>query len=382
MDRTFKRQHHYLSSVRAVGIEPLKSLLRGKGAQSTESAANAIDRRAIHATTVFRLAEDYRLAPQARTPGKSQASRTADAGDGSPSNLSKASTFSTCTRSSNLSVLASRCKNYASEPSLEHRHHLHPTGAWIRLFGCNYGLVQPLRAGVGSLNYIGHKLLRFSLGMGASRRRPTGDLQYRPRLAIHQCSVHRAAYQSFDPDQHGRKRPRSGQCLCRAALALGQVRRSLFERLRGCRNRCSTAKGVFRFLQPRAAASVARVSDARRSLPGRDQATMTDRGVRPGRQSSNRASMSFPRYREIYQSDEINLRGRNLVKVTPSLIVLMSLRLVIPGGLLSSIARFRFTNRQQSATRRGRIQVDSCELIRDTGSGLCAAPIIRCDLSP
>jgi len=30
---------------------------------------------------------------------------------------------------------------------------------------------------------------------------------------------------------------------------------------------------------------------------------------------------------------------------TPSLILLMSLQLVIPGGLLSSIARFRFTNR-------------------------------------
>src|SRR6266404_3450553 len=333
MDRTLKRQHHHLSSVRAVGIEPLKSLLRGKWAQSTESAADAIDRRAIHATTVFRLAEDYRLAPQARAQGKSQASRTADAGDGTSSDLSKAAAFSACTRSSNLSVLASRCESDAGEPSLEHRHHLHPTGAWIRLFGCNYRLVQPLRAGVGNLNYVGHKLLRFGVGMGACRRRSTGDLQYRPGRAIHQCSVHRAAYQSFDPDQHGRKRPRSGQCLCRTALALDQVRRSLFERLSGCRNRCSTAKGVFRFLQPRAAASVARVSDARSGLPGRDQATMTDRRVRRGRQSSNRASMSFLRHREIYQSDELNLRGRNLTKVTPSLIVLMSLRLVIPGAV-------------------------------------------------
>lgn len=31
---------------------------------------------------------------------------------------------------------------------------------------------------------------------------------------------------------------------------------------------------------------------------------------------------------------------------TPSLIVPMSLQLVIPGGLLSSRARFRFTNRR------------------------------------
>jgi hypothetical protein len=38
------------------------------------------------------------------------------------------------------------------------------------------------------------------------------------------------------------------------------------------------------------------------------------------------------------------LRGRDL-SATPSLIVLMSLQLVVPGGLLSSIARFRSTNR-------------------------------------
>jgi len=38
------------------------------------------------------------------------------------------------------------------------------------------------------------------------------------------------------------------------------------------------------------------------------------------------------------------VKGRDLA-ATPSLIVLMSLQLVIPGGLLSSIARFRFTNR-------------------------------------
>ena len=36
-------------------------------------------------------------------------------------------------------------------------------------------------------------------------------------------------------------------------------------------------------------------------------------------------------------------RGR-VLSATPSLIVLMSLQLVVPGGLLSSRARFRSTN--------------------------------------
>lgn len=40
----------------------------------------------------------------------------------------------------------------------------------------------------------------------------------------------------------------------------------------------------------------------------------------------------------------LDVKGRDLA-ATPSLIVLMSLQLVIPGGLLSSRARFRFTNR-------------------------------------
>ena len=59
--------------------------------------------------------------------------------------------------------------------------------------------------------------------------------------------------------------------------------------------------------------------------------------------------MSFLRHQEIYQvsqpsCDSELVRGRDLAG-TPSLIDLMSLRLVIPGGLLSSRARFRFTNR-------------------------------------
>jgi len=39
-----------------------------------------------------------------------------------------------------------------------------------------------------------------------------------------------------------------------------------------------------------------------------------------------------------------NVKGRDL-SATPSLTTLMSLQLAIPGGLLSSRARFRFTNR-------------------------------------
>jgi hypothetical protein len=65
--------------------------------------------------------------------------------------------------------------------------------------------------------------------------------------------------------------------------------------------------------------------------------------------------MSFLRHGKPHQADErlnnsdllierARPRGHALA-ATPSLIVLMSLQLVVPGGLLSSIARFRSTNR-------------------------------------
>jgi len=56
-------------------------------------------------------------------------------------------------------------------------------------------------------------------------------------------------------------------------------------------------------------------------------------------------SMSFLRHQETHHLLFSEVRGRDEI-ATPSLIELMSLQLVIPGGLLSSRARFRFTNRR------------------------------------
>ena len=92
------------------------------------------------------------------------------------------------------------------------------------------------------------------------------------------------------------------------------------------------------------------------------------RRIRPRRnsRSSQRESKSFLRHWEIYQSDA-QTKGRNRIRVTPKLIVLMSLRPVIPGGLLSSIARFRFTSRTQCATVADRLQVQACLLHVNSG---------------
>jgi putative transposase len=48
-----------------------------------------------------------------------------------------------------------------------------------------------------------------------------------PGFAVHQRSLHRPATGQRDCDQHGWSRRVAGQCLCRAAMAIGEVRRGL-----------------------------------------------------------------------------------------------------------------------------------------------------------
>lgn len=374
MDRTLKRKYHHRATVRTVGTVSLEPVLPGKGAQRAESDADAIDRPAIYETTVLRLAQNYRLAAQARAPGESQASRTVDEGDGASGDLPETSTVTASSRTSNLSILATQCADSTTQPGLEYRHHIHPTSGRIPLFGSNYGLVQSLCTGVGSINNAGYELLRFSVGMGACQRRSAGDLQHRSRRAVHQYPVHRKTHQSFDTGQHGWKRSCSGQCVCRTPLALSQVRRGLFERLPGRGNSRAKAQGLFRILQPGAAASVPWLFNAGSCLL--QAALRTGFNARGTSSYRSNESMSFLRHTEPHQSDErVCERARPMA--TPSLILLMSLRLVIPGGLLSSIARFRFTNRRESPTKRDRLQLGSGGEAKQQYGGCYAAPIHR-----
>src|SRR5215475_4917998 len=370
MDRSVKPEHQHHSSVRAVGIIPLEFVLRAYRGKSGESAADAIDRRAIYTTTVFRFAEDDRLAPQSGTSCESQAGRTANASNGTPGNLPEAPAFSARNGSSNLSLPASGGKSGAAQPSLEHRHHLYPFGARIRLFGCGYRLVQPLRVVLGTINHTGHRLLHFGFGMGIGKQCQARDLQYRPGRSVHQHRVHPTPRQSFHSDQHGWERSRFGQCLCRTTLAHCQVRGGISERLPEHRNGIAPTQGIFRVLQPRAVASVARVFDPRSHI---STVRQTESRALVAQQCRSSESMSFLRHREPHQPNAY-LSERARLVAAPSLIVLMSLRLVIPGGLLSSIARFRFANRKKSAKRGAYIQVIPSEATRNNGRGLFAVP--------
>ena len=71
------------------------------------------------------------------------------------------------------------------------------------------------------------------------------------------------------------------------------------------------------------------------------------------------SSMSFLRHGEIFRSDE--LVGEPQTGCRSPLIVSMSFRLAIPGGLLSSRARFRFFCHDHSGTNGFRCQPKSSE---------------------
>ena len=92
---------------------------------------------------------------------------------------------------------------------------------------------------------------------GAGQVRPTRDLQYRPGQPVHQRRIHRPAVGERDRDQHGWPRCVARQRLCRAAVAVGQIRGGLSARLRQCRPSTCFARAVSGLLQLQTAAFAA-----------------------------------------------------------------------------------------------------------------------------
>ena len=151
----------------AVGI-----VLRGGTGNGRESAIDAVDRRAIHTDAVLRDPEDGLVARRARTPGQCKTGTPADAADGAGGDLSEATAVGSRARAQDLSVSAAQSQDRSARPGLGQRYHLHPAAAGIRLSGGGHGLVQPLCAGVGSIDFVGERLLRGGAGLGLATTRP------------------------------------------------------------------------------------------------------------------------------------------------------------------------------------------------------------------
>ena len=138
---------------------------------------------------------------------------------------------------------------------------LHSTAAGIHLSGRGDGLVQPLRSGLGSIDFLGDIILCGGAGLGSTER-SADHLQHRPRIAVHQRALHEPAGDSWHRHQHGWARPRDRQHLHRTVVAFGEIRGGLSQGLRGRAGRAEEPEDVFQFLQSRTTASGIGLSNA------------------------------------------------------------------------------------------------------------------------
>src|SRR5690242_17452383 len=260
MDRSHSPASRHSAAMRTVGSAALDLLLPAAAGERGKPAIAPPTRPAVSEASVFRKSQDGR-----RVGGEPQTHPTADAHSGHRSSLSQTKPEPPGAGSRGVSISAARCVDRAAQPRLEHRYYLPSDAWWLSLSGGGDGLVQPLRAQLGTLQYDGNGFLPD----GAERRvwfRPTRNLELRPGLAVHLSGLLGSAQKPRHRDQHGRPRTRARQCLHRTAVALAQIRVDLSRRLR---QRPGTVPGVgklFPLLQSSAPAPGARLSNAGRPV--------------------------------------------------------------------------------------------------------------------
>jgi hypothetical protein len=118
---------------------------------------------------------------------------------------------------------AARRLHRTAQPCLEHQYYLHSDAWRLPLPGGRDGLVQPLRAQLGTLQYDGGRLL-FGRAGGSVPFRPTGNLELRSGVPVHLARLSGAAEEARHRHQHGWTGPCPGQRFHRAPVAQPKVR--------------------------------------------------------------------------------------------------------------------------------------------------------------
>ena len=219
-------------AMRAARVAALYFLPSACRREQGESGSDAATGRTISGIAVLRKPQVRRAAgTRTATTHQPKTRATVDAADGHRSLVSEAASESSGSRTRDLSVSAQRCHCQPAQPGLEHRYYLHSDALGLSVPGGHYGLVQPLRVELGSLQYHGGGLLPICTG-GGFMHRQVRDLQLRSRCAIYLPPVSAAAQGPLYSDQHGWTRASHGQCAYRALVALGEIRTDLPRRLR------------------------------------------------------------------------------------------------------------------------------------------------------
>ncbi len=154
MDRSRSPAPEHPTAVRTAGRAALDLLLPAAAGERGEPAAAPPARRAVPEAPVFRQPQDGR-----RAGGEPQAHPAADAHSGHRSALSQTELEPSGAGSPDLPVPAARRRDRTAQSRLEHRYYLHSDAGRLSLPGRGDGLVQPLRAQLGTLQHDGDRLL-------------------------------------------------------------------------------------------------------------------------------------------------------------------------------------------------------------------------------
>src|SRR6202163_914879 len=154
MDRSYSSTVDRPTAVRTAGSAALDLLLSAAAGERGEPAPDAPTRPVVHEAPVFRQPENGR-----RTRDQSQTRATADADSGHRSALSQTQLEPSGAGSGNLSVPAARRRHRKTKSRLEYRYYVYSDAWRLSLPGRDDGLVQPLRAQLGAVQYDGNRLL-------------------------------------------------------------------------------------------------------------------------------------------------------------------------------------------------------------------------------
>src|SRR5512146_2308543 len=165
MDRSTTSAPECSAAVRTAWRTSLDLLSPATAGERGEPASAPAPRRAVLGLPVFRQPSHGRHAG-----GQPQTHPAADAHSGHRSALPETELELPNSRSRDLSVPAARHLHRTAQPSLEHRYYVHSDAWRLPLPGCRDGLVQPLRAQLGTFQYDGDRLLSGRTGGGVPFR--------------------------------------------------------------------------------------------------------------------------------------------------------------------------------------------------------------------
>ena len=135
--------------------------------EQRESGSDAATGRTVSEIAVLRKPQVRRAAgTRTATTHQPKTRATTDAVDGHRSLVPEAESELSSSQTRDLSVSAPRCHCQPTQPGLEYRYYLHSDAIGLSVPGGHYGLVQPLRVELESLQYHGGGLLPICTGGG------------------------------------------------------------------------------------------------------------------------------------------------------------------------------------------------------------------------